>query len=242
MVSGESRDTEGSRGIGGALDRRHRARWPPLSARSVTDFHESEEVLQRVAVTLVRKYEQYDRGRPFVAWAIGVAKLEALTFLRERGKDRLVFDDALVAGIAESHERAAQDLAPTAAIPRRVHRRVGRSIPPGDPVAVRRGLANGPDFAGNEDQRRCGADAPEPGANTASQVRGSPHRSMEKRAMNDDAAALIHAYLDGELTDRQRRELGDWLRQGPDNVDRFVAECRLHSELFDATGRAMVGG
>jgi len=79
----------------------------------VTDFHESEEVLQRVAVTLVRKYEQYDRGRPFVAWAIGVARLEALMFLRERGKDRLVFDDALVAGIAESHERAAQDLAPT---------------------------------------------------------------------------------------------------------------------------------
>ena len=54
--------------------------------------------------------------------------------------------------------------------------------------------------------------------------------------MNDDVTALIHAYLDGELTDRQRRELGDWLRQSPRNVDRFVAECRLHSELFDAHG------
>jgi RNA polymerase sigma-70 factor, ECF subfamily len=78
----------------------------------ITDFHESEEILQRVAVTLVRKYDQYDRTRPFVAWAIGMAKLEALAFLRERSKDRLVFDDALVAGIAASHERAAQDLAP----------------------------------------------------------------------------------------------------------------------------------
>jgi RNA polymerase sigma-70 factor, ECF subfamily len=78
----------------------------------VTNFHESEEVLQRVAVTLVRKYEQYDPGRSFVAWAIGVARLEALAFLRQRGKDRLVFDDALLAGIAESHERAAQDAAP----------------------------------------------------------------------------------------------------------------------------------
>jgi hypothetical protein len=52
--------------------------------------------------------------------------------------------------------------------------------------------------------------------------------------MNDDATPLIHAYLDGELTDQQRRELADWLRQSPGNVDRFVAECRLHSELLDA--------
>jgi RNA polymerase sigma-70 factor, ECF subfamily len=73
-----------------------------------TDFHESEEILQRVAVTLVRKYEQYDPSRPFIAWAIGIAKIETLAFLRERSKERLVFDDSLVAGIAESHERASQ--------------------------------------------------------------------------------------------------------------------------------------
>jgi RNA polymerase sigma-70 factor, ECF subfamily len=77
-----------------------------------TDFHESEEILQRVAVTLVRKYDQYDSNRPFVAWAIGIAKMETLAFLRQRSKDRLVFDDALVAGIAESHERAAQSSLP----------------------------------------------------------------------------------------------------------------------------------
>jgi hypothetical protein len=51
--------------------------------------------------------------------------------------------------------------------------------------------------------------------------------------MKDDVTALVHAYLDGELIDRQRRELCDWLRQSPSNIDRFVAECRLHSELFD---------
>jgi RNA polymerase sigma-70 factor, ECF subfamily len=79
----------------------------------VTDFHESEEILQRVAVTLVRKFDQYDRSRPFVAWAMGFAKLEVLTFFRQRSNDRLVFDDALVAGIAESHQRAAERFLPT---------------------------------------------------------------------------------------------------------------------------------
>ena len=78
----------------------------------VTDFHQSEEVLQRVAVTLVRKYDQYERGRPFVAWALGVAKLEALMFLREGRTERLVFDDALLDRIAEGHERASRERVP----------------------------------------------------------------------------------------------------------------------------------
>jgi RNA polymerase sigma-70 factor, ECF subfamily len=78
----------------------------------VTDFHESEEVLQRVAVTLVRKHGQYDPTRPFVAWALGVARFEVLAFLHERSSDRLVFSDALVERIAESHERAARDPSP----------------------------------------------------------------------------------------------------------------------------------
>jgi RNA polymerase sigma-70 factor, ECF subfamily len=78
----------------------------------VTDFHQSEEILQRVAVALVRKHGQYDRSRPFVAWAIGVAKLEVLAFFRQQSKDRLVFDDALVERIAESHQLAAQRSAP----------------------------------------------------------------------------------------------------------------------------------
>jgi RNA polymerase sigma-70 factor, ECF subfamily len=78
----------------------------------VTDFHQSEEVLQRVAVTLVRKYDQYDRGRPFVAWALGMAKFEALAFLREGRTDRLVFDDTLLDRIAEGHERVSQEHVP----------------------------------------------------------------------------------------------------------------------------------
>ena len=79
----------------------------------VTDFHQSEEILQRVAVALVRKYEQYDHSRPFVAWAIGIAKLEVLAFFRQQSRDRLVFGDALVERIAESHQLAAQRSPPT---------------------------------------------------------------------------------------------------------------------------------
>lgn len=72
----------------------------------VPDFHDAEEVLQRVAVTLTRKFSQYDRSRPFAAWAMGMAKLEVLAYLRERRADRIVFSDALVDRIAAKYESA----------------------------------------------------------------------------------------------------------------------------------------
>ncbi len=80
----------------------------------VANFHDSEEVLQRVAVTLVRKYDQYDASRPFVAWALGFAKLEALAHLRQRGSERLVFDNTVVEQIAETCAEAAQEAWPYA--------------------------------------------------------------------------------------------------------------------------------
>ena len=65
-----------------------------------------------MAVTLVRRYGQYDPTRPFLAWAMGIAKLEVVMFLHQRRMDRLVFDDALVERIAESHQRTARESSP----------------------------------------------------------------------------------------------------------------------------------
>src|SRR5947209_2666581 len=79
----------------------------------VPDFHEAEEVLQRVAVVLVRKFEEYDRRVPFVAWAIRAARYEVLYHRRQRATDRHVFDDELVERITATHERLADEATPT---------------------------------------------------------------------------------------------------------------------------------
>jgi RNA polymerase sigma-70 factor (ECF subfamily) len=76
------------------------------------DFHQAEEVLQRVAVTLVRKFDQYDAQRPFAAWAIGMAKYEVLYYRRERATDRHLFDDEIVDRIAISYQRFVDDADP----------------------------------------------------------------------------------------------------------------------------------
>ncbi len=69
---------------------------------------ESEEILQRTAMALVRKFSEYDRSRPFVAWAIGVSKHEVLAYWRQQHADRHVFDLNLVERITESHCRLAE--------------------------------------------------------------------------------------------------------------------------------------
>jgi RNA polymerase sigma-70 factor (ECF subfamily) len=75
----------------------------------VPDFQQAEEVLQRVAVALVRKFDQYDANRSFPAWAIGVAKFEVLYYRRQRATDKLVFDDELVEKIALSYQDFVED-------------------------------------------------------------------------------------------------------------------------------------
>lgn len=78
----------------------------------VPDYQQADEVMQRVAVTLVRKYEQYDANRSFAAWAIGVAKFEVLYFRRERATDRHLFGDDIVEQIASRYEMLAEEVDP----------------------------------------------------------------------------------------------------------------------------------
>ena len=78
----------------------------------VPRWDEAEELLQQTATVLVGKFQQYDRRRPFVAWAIGVAKMRLLTFQREKALGRVMFDGALVEQIAEDYRQIAEDRLP----------------------------------------------------------------------------------------------------------------------------------
>lgn len=68
------------------------------------DFHQAEEVLQRVAVVLVGKFETYDPARPFVPWAIGFARFEVLRYRRDFATDRHQFDSDIVEQVAELYQ------------------------------------------------------------------------------------------------------------------------------------------
>lgn len=71
------------------------------------DFNDADDLFQQTAMVLWRKFDEYDRSRSFLAWACGVARLEAANFLRSRGRNRLYFSDDLNLLLIESQDRVS---------------------------------------------------------------------------------------------------------------------------------------
>lgn len=70
----------------------------------VPTLEDAREVMQQTAAVLWRKFDDSPDFRP---WAFGVAKFEALAFLRDRARDRHVFGDEVLALLeAEAMEAA----------------------------------------------------------------------------------------------------------------------------------------
>ena len=72
---------------------------PSVSAyvfASISGFHDAEDVVQQIAQELARRFEQYDPDRPFVAWALWIAKSRVIDFYRRSKRDHLVFSDELL--------------------------------------------------------------------------------------------------------------------------------------------------
>jgi RNA polymerase sigma-70 factor (ECF subfamily) len=93
---------------------------PSVSAyvfASITGFHDAEDVVQQVAQTLARRFDEYDADRPFVGWALWIAKSRVIDFYRRQERNQIVFSDRLlerlaetIAEQAESHSRRREAL------------------------------------------------------------------------------------------------------------------------------------
>ena len=75
----------------------------------VRDFAARDDVLQEVAIAVVESFDRYDPGRPFVAWALGIAHNQVRLYLRQRQRDRLVFDDEVMRQLAEAFQETTTD-------------------------------------------------------------------------------------------------------------------------------------
>lgn len=72
--------------------------------------NDASEVAQEVAVVLWQKFGEFDAARDFRKWAFGVARYEVLAFLRDKGRDRHVFDVDLVNRLADEADEAGPRL------------------------------------------------------------------------------------------------------------------------------------
>lgn len=67
--------------------------------------------MQEVAAALWKRFHTLSAPEDFRRWAFGVARLEALEFLRKRARDRHVFGDELLEVLATEAESAADHFA-----------------------------------------------------------------------------------------------------------------------------------
>ena len=67
---------------------------------------DADDVMQRVALVLWDKFDQFREDGDFRKWAFGVARYEVLAWLRDHGRDRLVLAGDVAEMIAsESADR-----------------------------------------------------------------------------------------------------------------------------------------
>jgi RNA polymerase sigma-70 factor, ECF subfamily len=65
-------------------------------ASLIRDHWAVRDILQNTSMAVLRKFSEYDPSRPFLPWALGVAKFEILGHRRDAARDRMVFDSAFL--------------------------------------------------------------------------------------------------------------------------------------------------
>jgi RNA polymerase sigma-70 factor (ECF subfamily) len=84
---------------------------PAVSAyvfAAISDFHDAEDLVQRIALELARRFDEYDPNRPFTGWALWIAKSRVIDFYRVQSRCRVLFSDALLQKLVETITKQAE--------------------------------------------------------------------------------------------------------------------------------------
>jgi RNA polymerase sigma-70 factor (ECF subfamily) len=73
------------------------------------NVHDASNVLQETNVALWAKSSEFQLGTSFLAWAREVAYYKALSYVRDRKRDRLIVNHALVEQIFARHDSRDED-------------------------------------------------------------------------------------------------------------------------------------
>jgi RNA polymerase sigma-70 factor (ECF subfamily) len=73
------------------------------------NVHDANTVLQETNLVIWRKVKEYPTIRSFTAWSREIAYFQALAFLRDRKRDKLVFSQEAIDRIAEARDEVDFD-------------------------------------------------------------------------------------------------------------------------------------
>ncbi|MHC2069567.1 sigma-70 family RNA polymerase sigma factor [Bremerella sp. T1] len=72
---------------------------------STPQFSDAEDLLQEVAAEVAIRFDEYDPSRPFLPWALWVAKIKIADFYRYKKRERLVFAGEAIDALAAACTR-----------------------------------------------------------------------------------------------------------------------------------------
>lgn len=72
---------------------------------AVTDFHAAEDILQQVAEVVVNRFDVFDMSKPFIPWAIGIARIKILEYRKNCSHDPHLFAGETLSMVATAYEK-----------------------------------------------------------------------------------------------------------------------------------------
>jgi RNA polymerase sigma-70 factor (ECF subfamily) len=78
--------------------------------RLLPSRQDAADVMQGIVLVLWRKFNASDNSEDFRRWSFGVARLEVLSWLRDKGRDRLVLSMDVIEVLAEESSRDEERL------------------------------------------------------------------------------------------------------------------------------------
>ncbi|MFN9850745.1 MAG: sigma-70 family RNA polymerase sigma factor [Planctomycetota bacterium] len=78
----------------------------------VRDFSARDDLLQEIAVAILESFDRYDSTKPVQSWALGIARNQVHNYFRRVSRDRLTFDEQIIAHLADAFDASASDAMP----------------------------------------------------------------------------------------------------------------------------------
>lgn len=72
---------------------------------AVVNEHDAEDLYQEVVVAAARKFDHFDRDKPFTPWVLGIAQNQILNYFRTRRRERVRFSDTALEMVAQAHDQ-----------------------------------------------------------------------------------------------------------------------------------------
>jgi len=88
---------------------RHQPALEAFCHANLANREDARDVLQATCVMLLQKASDWNPETEFLPWAFSVARFTVLSHIRDRMRDRLVFDEDVVLAMVSETEAAAND-------------------------------------------------------------------------------------------------------------------------------------